>query len=82
VTAYYGSDPVKVGTGIVLNPGGLVLTNQHVISAGTTLRIAHLMTARPPRPLPSPWIAVGDLAMLQIQGRRTCRPPFSATRIA
>jgi len=25
VTAYYGSDP---GTGIVLNPDGLVLTNQ------------------------------------------------------
>ena len=39
VTAYRAADPVKVGTGIVLNSSGLVLTNQHVIADGTTFRI-------------------------------------------
>ena len=39
VTAYQASDPVKVGTGIVLNSSGLVLTNEHVIADGRTFRI-------------------------------------------
>jgi len=63
-----GAESVKVGTGIVLNPSGLVLTNQHVIGQGTTLRVA---TFNDGQTYPAAQVAVdsaGDLALLQIQG--------------
>jgi S1-C subfamily serine protease len=67
VTTYRATDPVKVGTGIVLNSAGLVLTNQHVIAGGTAVRITTFGDGQA-----YPAVLLGadvarDLALLQIQ---------------
>jgi S1-C subfamily serine protease len=67
VTAYRGADPVKVGTGIVLNPAGLVLTNQHVITDGSTLCVTTFGDGQPYPAVQLGADAARDLALIQIQ---------------
>ena len=70
----------SLGTGVIINSDGYVLTNEHVLAGATQIRVtladgrqfdAELVGGDP----------ASDLAVVQDQDRRTrCRPPSSATR--
>jgi S1-C subfamily serine protease len=58
------------GTGMVLTPGGLVLTNNHVINGATTTSL-HAQLVNGGRSYPARvvgWDQVDDVALLQLQG--------------
>lgn len=62
------------GTGIVLDPGGVVLTNNHVIQGATAIEAVHTGTARRYRVEVLGYDRVRDLAVLRLVGASGLRP--------
>ena len=55
------------GTGMVLNPDGLVLTNNHVINGATTIKATLVSTGRTYTAQVLGYDAIDDVALLQLQ---------------
>jgi S1-C subfamily serine protease len=64
--AYQGS--AAAGTGMVLTSSGRVLTNNHVISGATTIRVVVPKTGRTYRARVLGYSRTADVAVLQLQG--------------
>jgi S1-C subfamily serine protease len=56
------------GTGIVLSANGLVLTNNHVIEGGTSIKVTDIGNGKTYTATPVGYDATQDVAVLQLQG--------------
>ena len=56
------------GTGVILNPNGEVLTNNHVIEGSTSISVVHIATGQRYTAVVVGVVPSEDLAVLQIQG--------------
>jgi len=56
------------GTGVILNPTGEVLTNNHVIEGSTSISVVHIATGQRYTAIVVGVVPSEDLAVLQIQG--------------
>jgi len=65
-TLNYQSETAE-GTGMVLNPDGLVLTNNHVINGATTIKATLVSTGRTYTAQVLGYDATDDVALLQLQ---------------
>ena len=62
--AYQGS--AAAGTGIVIDPSGLVLTNNHVIKGATTLRVKNVGNGRTYSATVLGYSVASDVALLKL----------------
>ncbi len=65
-TLQYNSE-VAAGTGMVINSGGLVLTNNHVIEDSTAIRVTVPATGRTYQARVIGYDQTGDIALIQLQ---------------
>jgi S1-C subfamily serine protease len=67
-TALQYNGEAAAGTGMVINPDGLVLTNNHVIEAATKISATVLATGRTYAARVVGYDKTGDIALIQLQG--------------
>jgi S1-C subfamily serine protease len=66
-TLQYSSE-TAAGTGMVINPDGLVLTNNHVIEDSTSISATDVFTGRTYQARVVGYDVTGDIALIQLQG--------------
>jgi len=66
-TLQYNSE-TAAGTGMVINPDGLVLTNNHVIEDSTSITATDVATGRTYQAKVVGYDVTGDIALIQLQG--------------
>jgi S1-C subfamily serine protease len=66
-TLQYASEQAA-GTGMVINPNGLVLTNNHVIESSTRITATVISTGRTYTAKVLGYDVTGDIALIQLQG--------------
>lgn len=67
-TSLQYSSAAAAGTGMIINPGGLVLTNNHVIEDSTRITATAVATGRTYPARVVGYDKAGDIALLQLQG--------------